>query len=87
VYDSRLDYSSKFVSHLLKQLYISEDSNKNINNYDLQRRIESIILDEFDLFFSNNVHKYSMGGIKTDILGPKLIKYISEKEDFPNYYF
>ena len=53
-YETRIDYSSKFVSHLLKQLYISEDSEKN--NYDLQRRIESIILDEFDLFFSNNVY-------------------------------
>lgn len=84
--NSKIDYSSKFVSHLLKQIYISDDSKKNINNYDLQSRIESRILDEFDLFFSNNVNKYRMGGINTDALGASIIKYIFDKESILKFY-
>ncbi len=83
--NSTKDYSSKFITHLLKLLY-SDNNTKYYNNFELQKSIESIIIDEYDLFFSNNAYKYTIGGIDRNILGGSLTKYVSSKEELLTFY-
>lgn len=78
---SEKNLGSKFVTHLLSIIYINEESKKVYDNYTLQKRIESITIDEFDIMFSNNVNKYTIGGINTSILGSKLVNYINSKQE------
>nr|YP_009543520.1 DNA-dependent RNA polymerase [Coniothyrium glycines]AYU74410.1 DNA-dependent RNA polymerase [Coniothyrium glycines] len=74
-------YSSKFIDFLLNSLYIDyDDKNHSINN-DVQKRIEILISDEFDLFFNNNRDLYSNSAPFKDVLVPEFVKYILSKED------
>ena len=67
------DYSSKFVSNLLHTF--NDPANTLINNEKSQRRIESIIIDEFDASFSSNKSKY-IAGVNTELLASHIFKYV-----------
>jgi hypothetical protein len=75
------DYTSKFMNHLLDSLYLNYGDGDKISNEEIQKRMESIILNEFDVFYSNNKLNYSKNGINHDILVPPFIKYLLEKEE------
>ena len=68
-------FTSKFVDHLLKIL--ESPSSPLINNEESQIRIESMILDEFDILFSDNKSKYLSGGIKRESFN--LVKFAFNK--------
>jgi hypothetical protein len=68
--------ATNFVSHLLNMF--NDPHNTLINNEDSQRRIESIIHDEYELAFANTT-KF-VGGINTELLTPTFSKYLIDKE-------
>jgi hypothetical protein len=74
------NYTSKFMKHLLDLLFENNDGNKNISLVEIQKRIELLIINEFDAFYSDNQVKY-VGGITSNTLVPSFIKYILYKED------
>ncbi len=80
--ESSSDKTSKFVAHLLNSFKISD----SCSNEENQKRIETIIIDEFDSVFSNNKTKYIVGGVNTDLLNTLLNKYIISKETDLRFY-
>ena len=74
------DYSSNFVSRLLN-IFDKGETNEFISNEDSQKRMESIIMDEFSELFSGNQNKYICAGINTEYLTPYLNKYIIGKDE------
>jgi hypothetical protein len=72
------DYTSKFVARLLTVFNTAGD--QLISNEESKKHIESIILDEFDLAFSNNKNKFIVKGVNMELLSNSLKKYILEKE-------
>lgn len=79
-YLKKSDHMSKFIYHLLDKFYINSIGVGKLNNEEFQRRIETLIINEFDDFFSNNTKDYIMGGVNMNILSPSLTKYILSKE-------
>jgi hypothetical protein len=74
------NYTSKFMKHLLDVLFENNEGNENISLVEIQKRIELLIINEFDIFYSDNQVKY-IGGITSNTLVPSFIKYILGKED------
>ena len=83
---NKSNYHSKFLEHLLSKLNKLAHQNGYINNADTQKSIESLIMDEFDIFSSNNKSYYIAGVINTELLGPLLSKYIIDRIDLLNSY-
>lgn len=80
------NYYSRFLEQLLSKLNKLSHQSEFINNEDTQKSIERLILDEFELFSSNNKGYYISGIINTDLLGPLLSKYIIGKLDYLKKY-
>lgn len=70
-------FSSNLLSHLLEKLYTNDDG--IVTNETIQRDIENLILNEYDVFYSNNKREYMSSAIN-DKLVPNLLKYMMEKE-------
>ena len=75
------EYTANFMNHLFDVLYVNYDSNNIVVNEDVQRRMEEIILDEYDVFFSHNNKVRIQGGVNTDLIVPKLIRFIMERSE------
>lgn len=82
---------SKFMNRLLTSL--SDPNNSLISNEESQKRIESIIFDEFQSVLGGNTDKFIREGINTELINPLLSKYllgkgkITEIKDFIDSYF
>lgn len=78
-------YTSSFINHLLDQLFLSNEGNKDISYNEIQKRIEMIIINQYDVFYSNNKQNYA-GAVYSEIMVPSFIKYIIGKEDLVKLY-
>lgn len=80
---------TKFMDRLLT--YLSDPNNSLISNEQSQRKIESIIFDEFQSVLGGNTDKFIREGINTELINPLLSKYlvgkITEIKDFIDNYF
>lgn len=79
-------YTSNFMMHLMDKLYIDYKTNDILVNQDIQRKIELMIMDEYEVFFKNNKVLHLQGNIDVEKLVPKLIKFIMNKEDLLRSY-
>ena len=71
-------YSSSFMAHLLEKLFTND--NGLVTNDKVQRDIENLIFNEFDVFYSNNKKEYMNSTIQAKLV-PKLIRYMLRKEE------
>ena len=67
----------RFISFLLNTL--NDPNNTFTNSETSQRLIENIIFDEYESLFSGNTNTFMTGGIKPEILGPRLKNYLDSK--------
>jgi len=77
-------YTSNFINQLMQELFFVNQE-KDVSNYEIQKRMEFIIFDQYDKFYSNNRLNY-IKGIDANIMVPSFIKYILAKEDMVRSY-
>ena len=69
----------KFITLLLNSF--NDPNNTFTNSEQSQRVIENIIFEDYESAVSSNTNRFITGGIKVDILGPILNKYILSKRE------
>ena len=76
---SSKEVTPRFVSLLLNSF--NDPKNVFTNNEESQTTIENLIFDDYESSVASNTNAFRSGGIKVDLLGPVLGRYLLDKKE------